>query len=33
MAPSKVERATLTPGAEPRPGGAIVYPAAQGQLI
>jgi len=33
MAPDKVERATLTPGAEKRPGGAIVYPAAQGELI
>ena len=33
MAPGKIERATLTPGAEPRSGGAVVYPAAQGQLI
>jgi uncharacterized protein (DUF488 family) len=33
MAPSKVEPASLTPGAEPRPDGTIVYPPAQGLLI
>lgn len=33
MAPGKVEPASLTPGAEPRPGGTIVYPPAQGVLI
>lgn len=29
----KIEPASLTPGAEPRPDGTIVYPAAQGLLI
>jgi uncharacterized protein (DUF488 family) len=29
----KIEPATLTPGAEPRPDGTILYPAAQGVLI
>jgi uncharacterized protein (DUF488 family) len=33
MAPSKIEPASLTPGAEPRPDGTIVYPPAQGLLI
>lgn len=29
----KIEPASLTPGAEPRPDGTIVYPPAQGLLI
>jgi uncharacterized protein (DUF488 family) len=29
----KIDPASLTPGAEPRPEGTIVYPAAQGSLI
>jgi uncharacterized protein (DUF488 family) len=29
----KIEPASLTPGAEPRPDGTIVYPAPQGVLI
>jgi uncharacterized protein (DUF488 family) len=33
MAPGQIDAATITPGAEPRPDGAIVYPAAQGVLI
>jgi uncharacterized protein (DUF488 family) len=33
MAHGKIEPASLTPGAEPRPDGTIVYPAAQGLLI
>jgi uncharacterized protein (DUF488 family) len=33
MSPGTVERATLTPGAEPCPDGSILYPAAQGLLI
>jgi uncharacterized protein (DUF488 family) len=33
MSPGTVEPATLTPGAEPRPDGSILYPAAQGLLI
>jgi uncharacterized protein (DUF488 family) len=33
MAPGKIEPASLTPGAEPRPDGTILYPAAQGVLI
>jgi uncharacterized protein (DUF488 family) len=33
MAPGKIESASLTPGAEPQPDGAILYPAAQGLLI
>ena len=33
MAPGKVEAGSLTPGAEPRPDGTILYPAAQGTLI
>jgi uncharacterized protein (DUF488 family) len=33
MAPGKIEPASLTPGAQPRPDGAILYPPAQGVLI
>jgi uncharacterized protein (DUF488 family) len=33
MAPGQIDPATMTPGAEPRPDGGIVYPAAQGILI
>jgi len=33
MAPGKIEPATPTPGAAPRPDGTLVYPAAQGVLI
>lgn len=33
MAPGKIEPASLTPGAEPRADGVIVYPPAQGVLI
>ena len=33
MGPGKIEPALLTPGAEKRPGGAILYPPAQGTLI
>lgn len=33
MGEGKIEPATLTPGAEPRPDGTILYPAAQGELI
>jgi uncharacterized protein (DUF488 family) len=33
MAPGKIEPASLTPGAEPRPDGRIVYPPAQRLLI
>jgi uncharacterized protein (DUF488 family) len=33
ISPSAVEPATLTPGAEPRPDGSILYPAAQGLLV
>ena len=33
LAPGKIEPATLTPTAEPRPDGTIVYPAAQGKLL
>jgi uncharacterized protein (DUF488 family) len=33
MDQGKIEPATLTPGAEPRPDGTILYPAAQALLI
>jgi len=33
MALGKIEPASLTPGAEARPDGTILYPPAQGQLI
>ncbi len=33
LGPGKIYPATLTPGAEPRPDGTILYPAAQGVLI
>ena len=33
MGPGKIEPASLTQGAEQRPGGTILYPSAQGQLI
>jgi uncharacterized protein (DUF488 family) len=33
MGEGKIEPATLTPGAEPRPDGTILYPAAQGLLV
>jgi uncharacterized protein (DUF488 family) len=33
MAPSNIEPASLTPGAEPQPDGTILYRAAQGVLI
>jgi uncharacterized protein (DUF488 family) len=33
MAPGKIEPASLTPGAEPRADGTIVYPPAQRLLI
>ena len=32
MAAGKTEPASLTPGAEPRPDGTILYPAQQGEL-
>jgi uncharacterized protein (DUF488 family) len=33
MGEGKIEPASLTPGAEPRPDGTIVYPPVQGLLI
>jgi uncharacterized protein (DUF488 family) len=33
MAPGKIEPASLTPGAGPRPDGTIVYPPAQASLF
>jgi uncharacterized protein (DUF488 family) len=33
LGPGKIDPATRTPGAEPRPDGTILYPAAQGELI
>ena len=33
MAPGQIDAATMTPGAEPRPDGGILYPAAQSTLI
>jgi uncharacterized protein (DUF488 family) len=33
MGPGKIEPASLTPGAEKRPGVVILYPPAQGRLL
>jgi uncharacterized protein (DUF488 family) len=33
MGPDRTEPASLTPGAEPRPDGTILYPAVQGELL
>jgi uncharacterized protein (DUF488 family) len=33
MGPDKIEPARLTPGAEPQPGGTILYPGPQGRLL